>query len=129
MSSYEPGQSTADAHDLETRIGELEAAIRALEAYVGHIERIDDDLEQRANAALAGVEDLESRIQSLEGAPQPTIERPAATETASPLPRESTPTPDDDQPAAATVSASPEVSDTDNAGGEPGLLERLRTEL
>ncbi|MFP4218939.1 MAG: hypothetical protein ACLFR6_08935 [Salinarchaeum sp.] len=109
------------------RIGELEAAIRALEAYIGHIERIDEDLEQRANAALAGVEDLESRVQSLEStSSQPAIEQPV---TASPPPREPTPVADDNRPAAPTVSANPDESDPDDDGGEPGLLERLRTEL
>ena len=127
MSSYEPGQATTDTDDLEMRIGELEAAIRALEAYVGHIERIDEDLEQRANAALAGVEDLESRVQSLEStSSQPAIEQPVA---ASSPPHESTHAADDNRPTAPTVSTNPDKSTADDDGGEPGLLERLRTEL
>lgn len=52
---------------LEERVAELEAAVEAVEGYVGHVERTDDALERRANAALAAVDDLEARVTALEG--------------------------------------------------------------
>lgn len=60
------------------RLAELEAAVEAIEGYVGEVERVDDELERRADAALAATDDLQARVQELEtevegaGSPTPT---------------------------------------------------------
>ncbi len=120
MSRHERGEPRTEPDDLEARVGELEAAIRALEAYVGHVERIDDDLERRANAALAGIEDLEARVRSLEGRRSQPAADPATSPSTAAEPIVATP--EDEAPTPAPES-------TTDDGGEPGLLERLRMEL
>jgi len=52
----------ADVADLADRIEELEAAAQALRGYVGNVRSVNTDVEQRADAALARVEALESRL-------------------------------------------------------------------
>lgn len=58
---------------LETRIGEqeqrladLEAGIQSIEGYVGNVESINDDVERQAASAVATVDRLERRVQTLE---------------------------------------------------------------
>lgn len=48
------------------RLADVEAAVEAIEGYVGEVERIDDELERRADAALAASDDLEERVAELE---------------------------------------------------------------
>lgn len=48
------------------RLANLEAAVEAVEGYVGEIERVDDELERRADAALAAADGLEDRIGRVE---------------------------------------------------------------
>lgn len=48
--------------EAEDRIAELEASTQALRGYVGNVRSVNDDVEQRADAALAAVERLESRF-------------------------------------------------------------------
>lgn len=50
------------------RLADLEAAVEAIEGYVGEIERVDGELERRADAALAATDDLESTAAVLESA-------------------------------------------------------------
>ncbi|WP_336327721.1 DUF7310 family coiled-coil domain-containing protein [Halovenus sp. HT40] len=50
--------------EIETRIDDLEAATQALRGYVGNIRAVNDDIEQRANTALAKAEALERAAQS-----------------------------------------------------------------
>lgn len=47
---------------LENRVAELEAATQALRGYAGSVRRINRDVEQRADRALATAERLERRL-------------------------------------------------------------------
>lgn len=55
--------------DAANRIEELEATTQALRGYVGNVRSVNEDVEQRADAALAAVERLEDRVD--ESAQQP----------------------------------------------------------
>ena len=48
--------------DAEERVDELEAANQALRGYVGNVRSVNEDVEQRAEAALAAVDRLEERL-------------------------------------------------------------------
>lgn len=48
----------------EERIAELEAATQALRGYVGNVRSVNEDVAQRADAALAAVDRLEEQIQT-----------------------------------------------------------------
>ncbi len=144
-------QHTATAHneELETRVGELEAAVEALEAYIGHVKRTDDELEQRANAALTAVEDLESRVQALESVSEPPT---AASNSQKPAAQRLAHQPDEAcqqrSPSEETAAPQPGTADTADEFSPPapmggtskqetdeeleeatGLLDRLRSEL
>ncbi|GEM_PF-2261604 len=54
--------------DHERRLAELEAADRSLEGFVDSVHHVNDDVERRANAALAAVDRLESRLVEVEAA-------------------------------------------------------------
>jgi len=65
--------ATADAtdraqrlDDVEQRVAELEAATQALRGYVGNVRSVNEDVEERADAAFATVSELERRVQALE---------------------------------------------------------------
>lgn len=47
---------------IEDSIADLEAATQALRGYVGNVRSVNEDVEQRADAALAAVERLEDRL-------------------------------------------------------------------
>lgn len=47
--------------DAEGRIADLEAATQALRGYVGNVRSVNEDVERRADAALAAVDRLEKR--------------------------------------------------------------------
>lgn len=51
-----------DLDDLADRVAELEAATQALRGYVGNVRAVNSEVEQRADAALAKVESLESEL-------------------------------------------------------------------
>lgn len=51
----------AQLDDVTDRIGELDAATQALRGYVGNIRSVNRDVEQRADAALAKAESLETQ--------------------------------------------------------------------
>lgn len=48
--------------DLDDRVAELEAATQALRGYVGNVRHVNRSVEERADAALARVERLESEL-------------------------------------------------------------------
>ncbi len=48
--------------DLDDRVAELEAATQALRGYVGNVRHVNRAVEERADAALARVERLESEL-------------------------------------------------------------------
>ncbi|MFB6160012.1 MAG: hypothetical protein ABEJ61_02425 [Haloferacaceae archaeon] len=50
------------AADLEDRLAEVESAVQALRGYVGGVESVNEDVERRANAAVARVDRLEERL-------------------------------------------------------------------
>lgn len=73
---------------LEEQVAELDAATQALRGYVGNVRRVDREIEQRADAALAAVERLEregtanpvegSDASETESTPAATAQRDAA---------------------------------------------------
>lgn len=73
LSALADGAATAErVSDLETAVGslrndvaELEAATQALRGYVGNVRSVNDDVEQRADAAVAAVDTLEDRVDEL----------------------------------------------------------------
>ncbi len=46
--------------DLEATVAELDGAVQALRGYVGNVNHVNQEVERRANAAIAAVERLES---------------------------------------------------------------------
>ncbi|MFC4246739.1 hypothetical protein ACFOZ7_06970 [Natribaculum luteum] len=52
--------------DLDARVAELEGSTRALRGYVGNVRSADEDVERRADAAIATVDRLERRVAALE---------------------------------------------------------------
>lgn len=50
--------------DIDERTSDLEAATQALRGYVGNVRSVNEDVEQRANAALAATDRLEAQIDS-----------------------------------------------------------------
>jgi len=49
-------------HDIEERLDELDAATQAVRGYVGNVRSVNEDVAQRADAALAAVDRLEDRL-------------------------------------------------------------------
>lgn len=62
----------AEVESLQDRVCELEAAVQAVRGYVGNVRAVNDEVEQRADAALAKAEALEEALDS--------AERPTASE-------------------------------------------------
>lgn len=111
----ETGSQSDRLDALENRLGELEAAVKALETYVGQIERTDDELERQANAAIGAVDQLEDRVAKLEQTTAPATKTPQQPDTGS---------------ETSTLAESPMDSSTEiDEESTAGLLERLRTEL
>jgi len=48
--------------ELDDRLAEVESAVEALRGYLGGVQAVNDDVEQRANAALAKAEALEAEL-------------------------------------------------------------------
>ncbi|MHC3378581.1 DUF7310 family coiled-coil domain-containing protein [Haloarcula sp. H-GB5] len=63
--------------DIDERTAELEAATQALRGYVGNIRAVNEDVEQRADAALAATDRLEIRLDEALSSPS-TSDPPAA---------------------------------------------------
>ena len=63
--------------NIEERVTELEAATQALRGYVGSVKSVNEDVEQRADAALAAVDRLEDRIESTQTPSENTDSRGA----------------------------------------------------
>lgn len=67
----------SDLEDLTDRVDELEAATRAIRGYAGGIDAVNEDIERKANLALAKVEkiervhaDEELRVERLDAIPE-----------------------------------------------------------
>ncbi|MUV51248.1 hypothetical protein [Haloarcula sp. CBA1122] len=65
--------------DIDERTAELEAATQALRGYVGNIRAVNEDVEQRADAALAATNRLEVRLD--EELASPSASDPSAAGT------------------------------------------------
>ena len=108
---------------LETRIEELDAATQAVRGYVGNVESVNEDVERRANAAVAGVEALEARVDDLESG-----DRTGRRSTVEP--RSGSGPPNDE--ADETTSRDRVHGDDrweDDSGDDRGVVERLREAL
>jgi hypothetical protein len=55
---------------LTDRVDELAASTQAVRGYVGNVRSVNRDIEQRADAALAAVESLETRVEESNGESQ-----------------------------------------------------------
>jgi len=64
-------------HDIESRLDELDAATQAVRGYVGNIRSVNEDVAQRADAALAAVDRLEDRRDASKSAGQQATQRVA----------------------------------------------------
>ena len=118
----------SELEDVRDRIADLEAATQALRGYVGNVRSVNEDVERRADAALAAVERLERERDESRPANGPR-RRPARTSANSPPdpPRGSGPT--------AAPDGQSEPPETGTRGGsegasgrseERGLRERIR---
>jgi len=57
-----------EIEELQDRLESLDAALQAVRGYVGSVRSVNEDVEARANTAVAGVESLEERVADLEAA-------------------------------------------------------------
>jgi len=55
----------ATVEDLDDRVAELDAAVQALRGFAGGVRAIDETIERRADAAVAGVERLEAELEAV----------------------------------------------------------------
>lgn len=55
-----------DIEELREEVADLSAATQAIRGYVGNVRSVNESVEERADAALAAVESLESRLDDLE---------------------------------------------------------------
>jgi uncharacterized coiled-coil protein SlyX len=62
LSEEEPLERADRLDDLETRVAELEAAVRAIRGYVGEVRAINEDVERRADRALRKAEAVERNV-------------------------------------------------------------------
>ena len=106
-------QLEARVASLEAEIADLEAGLQAVRGYVGSVERVNESVEQRANAAIAAVERLESAPKT-----PPPIATATPGHTAGEGPDQQ---PEDGPPEANKWTDSPASED-----GPAGVLERLR---
>lgn len=60
------GELESRIDDLEATTTELESGLQAVRGYVGQVKSVDDEIERRADAAAAAVDDAEERIAALE---------------------------------------------------------------
>lgn len=69
---------------LAADVAELEAAVQAVRGYVGDVKRVNDEVEARADAAMAKAQSLERAFEAGDGCSPP---EPARTESTSGCPR------------------------------------------
>jgi ABC-type transporter Mla subunit MlaD len=67
--------------DLESRVDELDAAVQAVRGYVGTIRAVNEDVERRADAALA-------KAEAVDAPPDAPVPDPVATGPTEPTHRE-----------------------------------------
>ncbi|MFC6836510.1 DUF7310 family coiled-coil domain-containing protein [Halomarina ordinaria] len=105
--------------DLDDRLADVEAATRAVRGYVGQVRHADREVERRADAALAAVEELEATLDGA-GTDAPLASADATTPAAS----LATPVTDDDRPDPAVTDGGGARDDADR-----GIVARLRDAL
>lgn len=107
---------------VEERIEELDAATQAVRGYVGSVRSVNEDVERRANAAVAGVEALEARVDDIEGG--------ESDRRATAAPR-TTGDPPNDAVGETTSRGRVRGDDSreDDAGEDRGVVDRLREAL
>ncbi len=111
--------------EAEDRITELEAATQALRGYVGNVRSVNEDVERRADAALAAVDRLEERTDVTEPEPTPRRSRDR-------LPDSTRIPPATDRPGDADEGRGfGDGTDdaTENASEDASLLRRVRDAL
>lgn len=114
--------------DLEERVTELEAATQALRGYVGNVRQVNEEVERRADAALAKVESLEDRVADVEGGARPRETDPESVVPEPPGGSGSAEPPGSTGTAGSSGSATPGEPQPD---GTPlaELVERVRESL
>lgn len=129
-----------ELEDARERIADLEAATQALRGYVGNVRSVNDDVEQRADAALAAVERLERQVESVERRgpskaqrqePVPGDSRKRLGSVDRPRPRDpaSNETSEDGAGNATTAVSTPDTVSSNGSGtdeDEAGIVERVR---
>jgi chromosome segregation ATPase len=103
----------ARADDLDDRLAAVESGLDALRGLVGEVERVDDRVERRADAAVARTDDLAERVAALEAARESTATR---TERVA-------------REAGTTPEGSGETADRQAAADDRPPLARLRDAL
>ena len=129
--------------DIDERTAELEAATQALRGYMGNVRTVNEDIEQRADAALAATDRLEVRLDeelaSL-SASDPSAARTDQRRTGSTKPPSSSPVGDNHTETGATTGLAAEAQTDFSAitdGGDSdesedldaGVIGRLRALL
>jgi len=127
--------------DLEERTGELEAATQALRGYVGNVRSVNERVEQRADTALATAERLERRLDADDSQLGPSLRETADERASTAGPSESGASVAQRDSAGSrseptgrptgnqTTSIQSEDQSTDEAGADPGVLERIQSLL
>jgi chromosome segregation ATPase len=117
--------------NIDERTAELEAATQALRGYMGNVRTVNEDIEQRADAALAATDRLEVRLDeelaSL-SASDPSAARTDQRRTGSTQAPSSSPAGDNHTETAATTGLAVEAQTDFSAitdGGDPDESEDL----
>lgn len=117
--------------DLEERVTELEAATQALRGYVGNVRQVNEEVERRADAALAKVQSLEDRVADLEGGARPRETDPGSVVSEPSGGSGSAEPPGSPGTAGSSGSPQPGEPRSDGAENDPlaELVERVRESL
>lgn len=117
--------------DLDERVTELEAATQALRGYVGNVRQVNEEVERRADAALAKVESLEDRVADVEGGARARETDPGSVVPEPPGGSGSVEPPDSTGSSVSAGSPSRGKPGSDGAENDPlaELVERVRESL
>lgn len=113
--------------DAEERITELEAATQALRGYVGNIRSVNEDVEQRADAALAAIDRLEEQFENRQPSQRDSRASVHCSERERPERDRSRMQRPDRQ--RRTDEARDETRNESQDSDDAGLLQRVRTAL
>jgi len=122
--------------ELTERVDELDAATQAVRGYVGNVRSVNEDVEQRADTALAATERLERRLDKVAAGRRPDAphhssgsdERRAGHEprrAVEPTGPHADPDPHGDRLGSSDSS----TDDETDATPDPGVAERIRSLL